>query len=293
MDPSGPRGTSPGAARCAGRSGRPPRTRAPAHPPGRPDRVPGPDAPCPGAGRTMSRGLPTMSPGRTFAPSYVHPRTRCGRFPAHTWPLVAVCQAVDTHSYAAESRRCSFRGVQRQPHRQATPIGPGAAQAPGSEEHDGRAGGRASSRLPVQDQPTGERPPLHQPARCPRPVRGVRGRGRAHGRLAHADGQGLAPAGLVARLRRHPVQRLHRPGDGRREPADVRAADHSRPPPDPRLRGGRHHRRAAGVDARGDREAGHGPDPPPGAHPGRGASAAAVGGHRRGCAAPDRRQCGS
>lgn len=148
---------------------------------------------------------------------------RCGRFPAHTRLLVAVCQAVDTHSYAADSRRCSFRGVQRQPHRQATPIGPGAAQAPGSEEHDGGAGRRTSPRLPVQDQPAGERPSLHQPARCARPVRRVRGRGRAHGRLAHADGQGLAPAGLVARLRRHPVQRLHRPGDGRGEPADVRS----------------------------------------------------------------------
>lgn len=144
------------------------------------------------------------------------------------------------------SRRCRFRAVQRQSHRQATPVGPGIAPTARAQGHDGRGGGGAAAGLAVEDQPPGERPPLHQPARRPRPLRGVRGRGPADRRLAHADGQGLPPAGLVACLRRHPVQRLHRPGDRRRIAAGVRTPGGPRPVADPGIRRGADQRSAAG-----------------------------------------------
>lgn len=148
------------------------------------------------------------------------------------------------------SRRCRFRAVQRQSHRQTTPVGPGIAPPARAQGHDGRGGGGAAAGLAVEDQPPGERPPFHQPARCPRSLRGVRGRGPPDRRLAHADGQGLAPAGLVARLRRHPVQRLHRSGDGRRIAAGVRTPGDPGPVADPELCRGADQRSTAGGPAK-------------------------------------------
>ncbi len=109
-------------------------------------------------------------------------------------------------------------------------------------------------------------------------------------RLADADGQGVPPAGLVARLRRHPVQRVHRAGDRGGEPARLRTPGGAGPVADPGVRGGDDHRQPAGGHPGAGRQAGERADAPPGADHRPRRAAADVGGHRRGGAVPEGRR---
>lgn len=139
-------------------------------------------------------------------------------------------------------RRYAPRGCQRQSHRQQVPAGVGVTPAQADQRPDDAAGGGPPADLPVQDQPPGKRPPPHQAARRAGPLPAVRDQGPAARRRPDAAGPGIRPAGLVERIRRHPVRRLHRPGGRGRSCPDLRAPGGPGSAADPRLRPGGHRR---------------------------------------------------